>query len=107
MAGKTAGLTARQTAALAEGGWNDDGTNLPGWGREVKNGDGEQERQWVSRWVFSSPVGASSKWNAESGGEHVWRDSLDEALAWCDNRTRRLRGPGRRTKRFHPARRRG
>ena len=82
------GITDEELSALQAGGWGDTDANTPGWRREVKRGRrGRRQR------IF--PVigggGHAFVWNAESRRsdseyEHVWLNSLDEALVWCDER---------------------
>ena len=74
------GISDQQLAALIEGGWRDDRTGTPGWEREMKAADGERMSQWM--YPFRTYVTA---WHA---GEDVRWDSLDEALAWCDEQAR-------------------
>ena len=71
------GITDEELALLVEGGWFDDYTGTPGWGRTVKDEDGKE--MWQS--VLPSP--SRPGWWA--GGEELV-DSLDEALSWCDDR---------------------
>lgn len=74
------GITDEQLAVLQSGGWSDDGTDSPGWKRVTEVDDGG----WVDQLIFPSVFAG---WNADSDGEDdIWRGSLDEALAWCDER---------------------
>ena len=74
------GISDQELAALIEGGWRDDRTDTPGWERAVKVGGGRRMRQKV----FAPAFAYGNGWKADSEGEVVWRDSLDQALAWCD-----------------------
>ena len=75
------GITDGQLAALRSGGWDDGGVDYPSWGREVNVG-GERVRQRMFLHIFAY----GPRWNADSGGEDIWRDSFDDVLAWCDER---------------------
>ena len=74
-----AGVSDNQMKTLIGGQWVDDFWSLPGWERQMTDGDGKVIKQCV--WAtLSNPL-----WNADSGDKKVWVDSLDEALQWCDN----------------------
>ena len=74
------GITDQELTALRAGGWDDDGTSTPGWSREVKVGDGEWEDQLIFPSIFTG-------WDADCGDEDdIWRATLDEVLACCDER---------------------
>ena len=84
------GVTEEQLVVLVGGRWQDSPDNgMPGWHRNL-DGDGEI----VYQWLFPAPAPDDPgvvRWNAksgspESGGEQVFVNSLDEALAWCDGR---------------------
>ena len=75
------GITDEQLTALQSGGWGDnDAALLPAWKREFENG----ERMF--QWIFPSNFVSGPRWIADSRGEGVRLNSLDEALAWCDER---------------------
>ena len=83
------GITEEQLTALVEGRWQDAPDNgKPGWNRDL-DGDGEIVHQWL--FPFNAPDDPGVRWSANSSGthsgsRHVFVNSLDEALAWCDQR---------------------
>ena len=85
------GVTEEQLTALVEGQWqDDDDLDTPRWERAVVVGG---EDMWMFQWIFPfiAADGSGVRWTANSGGthsgnEHVFVNSLDEALSWCDER---------------------
>ena len=78
------GITDDQLVVLQAGGWDDDDDSVtPGWVREVKAESGERTRQRMFLLLFAY----GPRWNAYSGGEDIWRSSLDDVLVWCDEQT--------------------
>ena len=78
------GITDDQLVVLQAGGWDDDdgSDGTPGWVREVKAESGERTLQRMFVLLFAY----GPRWNAYSGGENIWRSSLDDVLVWCDER---------------------
>ena len=89
------GISDQELVALIAGGWRDDDTDTPGWKRAVKVGGGKRMRQRV----FAPAFAYGNGWKADSEGKVVWRDSLDEALDWCDEQAggAKLAEPGSAT----------
>ena len=83
-AAEITGITDEQLTALQNGGWNDDSTNTPGWRRALKVEGGG----WVFQWIGPVYFFSSSEWKADSQGKNTWWNTFEEALAWCDERTR-------------------
>ncbi len=78
-----AGISDEQLEALIAGGWEDDGTDTPGWRRWVLVVDEISERR-VLQWVF--PSFGDHSWNVEvCPDDKMWVDGLDKALTRCDD----------------------
>ena len=85
------GVTEEQLTALVEGRWQDyENLDTPCWKRAVVVGGKDR---WIFQEItpFIAADGSSVRWDADSGGthsggEHICVNSLDEALAWCDQR---------------------
>ena len=95
------GITNEQLAALQNGGWRDgDGVDTPGWGRmledeaeaDAEGEDGGQvqlvypvdDGRWETEHRVFTDIASDSRQNMKIESQFNWWNSLEEALAGCD-----------------------